>query len=396
MDDRLQILVIDDNSTSIHLLNDVLSRIDGVDAPDTAKTIRMARVKLRQKPVDILLLNIDMPGEDSLGFLQDTKTSYPNVEIIALGEPASDDAKRGVKALETGALEYITKLCADAGENAVRDFRLRLITLMGMVRNRKNRRAAQSDTPIEIPDTNMPLHVAGPSQPGQTREAGTAGTSVFHRLRTIEKECMLSGQIEVVAIAASTGGPNALLQIISQLPSTLNVPILLVQHMPPSLTGSLAASFNTKSSLLVREAVDGEPVLPNVVYLAPGGRHMLVHTENPVVGSNGLPHIGLTDDPPENSVRPAADVLFRSIARVYRGNILAVVMTGMGNDGKQGVAAMKQKKCYCLTQSEDTCVVYGMPRAVDEADLSDEKVPLDQLARRIVNIVKGTQETGKL
>ncbi len=393
MDDRLQILIVDGNSTSIHLLNDVLSRIDGVDAPDTAKTIKMAQVKLRQKPVDILLLNIDMPGQDSLGFLQDTKTSYPHVEIIALGEPAAHDAKRGVKALEMGALEYITKLCADAGENAVRDFRLRLITLMGLVRNRKNVRAAQSDTPIEIPDANMPRHVAGLSQPDQTREAGS---SVLHRLRAIEKKCMLSGQIDVVAIAASTGGPNALLQIISQLPSTLNVPILLVQHMPPSLTGSLAASFNTKSSLLVREAVDGEPVLPNVVYLAPGGRHMLVHTENSAVDSNGQPHIGLTDDPPENSVRPAADVLFRSITRVYSGNILAVVMTGMGNDGKQGVAAMKEKKCYCLTQSEETCVVYGMPRAVDEAGLSDEKVPLDQLARRIVEIVKGTQVTGDL
>jgi len=192
------------------------------------------------------------------------------------------------------------------------------------------------------------------------------------------------GRIDVVGIGVSTGGPNALAELIPRLPADLPVPILLVQHMPPVFTASLAEHLDQKSGLSVREARDGEQVLPGRVYIAPGGRHMVVRrlpdAEHPIVGLN--------ENPPENSCRPSVDVLFRSMAAQYDGNMLAVVMTGMGNDGCEGVRAMKRRGCLCLTQSEASCIVYGMPLSVDEAGLSDEQVPLDRLADRIVHLVR--------
>ena len=137
----------------------------------------------------------------------------------------------------------------------------------------------------------------------------------------------------------------------------------------------------------MREARDGEPVLPGCVYIAPGGKHMVVR-RLPDRGRSSSPIIGLNENPPENSCRPSVDVLFRSLAAQYEGNMLAVVMTGMGNDGCEGVRAMKRRGCLCLTQSEATCIVYGMPLAVDEAGLSDEQVALDRLAERIAHLVR--------
>jgi two-component system chemotaxis response regulator CheB len=175
--------------------------------------------------------------------------------------------------------------------------------------------------------------------------------------------------------------------MIPRLPADLPVPVLLVQHMPPLFTSSLAEQLNQRAALKVREARDGELILPGTVYIAPGGKHMVVRRR---VDSEGhsVPIVGLNENPPENSCRPSVDVLFRSLAAQYEGNMLAVIMTGMGSDGCEGVRVMKRRGCYCLTQSEASCVVYGMPLAVDEAGLSDERVPLAQLAHRITTLVR--------
>jgi two-component system chemotaxis response regulator CheB len=157
--------------------------------------------------------------------------------------------------------------------------------------------------------------------------------------------------------------------------------------MPAALTASLAESLDGKSALRVREAVDGEEVLPDTVYLAPGGRHMIISQKKAGPAVPASRKIRLTDDPPVNSCRPSADVLFRSLPGAYDGGIMAVIMTGMGNDGREGVRFMKRQACYCLTQTEDSCIVYGMPRAVDDAGLSDERVPLDLMADRIVDLL---------
>ena len=176
--------------------------------------------------------------------------------------------------------------------------------------------------------------------------------------------------------------------MIPRLPGDLGVPVLVVQHLTPEFTGALADSLNRVSALTVSQARAGQPLRAGRVYVAPGDRHMVLLAPRPMPYGDAAPVIALNTRPPVHGCRPAADVLFKSLAPICGRNTLAVVMTGMGIDGREGVRAIKEQGGYCLTQTEETCVVYGMPRAVDLAGLSDERVPLDRLAQRITALVR--------
>jgi two-component system chemotaxis response regulator CheB len=189
---------------------------------------------------------------------------------------------------------------------------------------------------------------------------------------------------EIVAIGISTGGPNALAKMLPMLPKDIGVPILIVQHMPPMFTQSLANSLSNKCAVAVREARQGEPILSNTVYIAPGGKQMKI-----VAGADGKSRvIKITDDPPENSCKPSVDYLFRSVAHHYVGRATGVIMTGMGSDGTDGLKLMKQNGATIIAQNESTCVVYGMPREAAETGLADAVLPLHQIADMIVKTVR--------
>jgi two-component system chemotaxis response regulator CheB len=168
------------------------------------------------------------------------------------------------------------------------------------------------------------------------------------------------------------------------LPGDLGVPIVIVQHMPPVFTKSLANSLNAKCSLMVKEAQDGEPIQANVAYIAPGGKQMKLVASTD--GTNRL--IKITNDPPENSCKPSADYLFRSVADYFVGRTTAVIMTGMGSDGTKGLQILKQKGAFIIGQNEESCVVYGMPKAPAELGLTDVVAPLDRIAGEIIKSVK--------
>jgi two-component system chemotaxis response regulator CheB len=192
------------------------------------------------------------------------------------------------------------------------------------------------------------------------------------------------GKSEIVTIGISTGGPNALARMMPMLPGDLGVPIVIVQHMPPVFTKSLANSLNAKCALTVKEAQDGEPLQANVAYIAPGGKQMKLVASTD--GTNRL--IRITNDPPENSCRPSADYLFRSVADYYVGRTTAVIMTGMGSDGTKGLQVLKQKGALIIGQDEESCVVYGMPKAPADLGLTDVVAPLDKIAAEVVKSVK--------
>src|SRR5699024_2359202 len=176
----------------------------------------------------------------------------------------------------------------------------------------------------------------------------------------------------------------ALEKILKHLPSDIGVPILIVQHMPPTFTKMLAQTLNEKNEISICEGIDGDKIEPNRVVLAQGGIHMTVKTEGRTKRV-----IDLDDSPPRHGVKPSADVLFDSVSRSYKGsNVLAVVLTGMGRDGTEGVRELKDNcNCYCITQSKKSCVVYGMPKSVYEAGLSDEAIHINDIAERILDIV---------
>lgn len=189
---------------------------------------------------------------------------------------------------------------------------------------------------------------------------------------------------EIVTIGISTGGPNALNQMLPKLPGNLNVPVLIVQHMPPVFTKSLAASLDKKCALKVKEAVDKEPLQPNTVYIAPGGKQMKL-----VAAADGQQRlIKITNDPPENSCKPSVDYLFRSIGDYYVGRTTAVIMTGMGSDGTLGLEVLKAKGAFVIAQDEASCVVYGMPKAPAELGYVDVVAPLNKIADEIVKTLK--------
>jgi len=299
---------------------------------------------------NVIIADAEIPGVDLLELVKEIMRENANALILVAARPSPPNEKLCLDALARGAAAYMIKPINDSyGENLelIRREIAAIIEGLGDDRNNKKDKAVPAPTPT--PETVR---------------------------KTIERS---SFHPEIALIAASTGGPAALEAIVSKLKGGFPVPVLIVQHMPPLFTESLANHLNMKSKLKVKVAESGEAVTVGTVYIAPGGMHMKLDRKN---------RIYLDDSPPVNGVRPAADALFESVAEEFPGaEVLTVVLTGMGLDGQAGLTQLKEKKkCYCLAQSEKTCVVYGMPRAVIEVGLADKVLDLDKIAREMEKI----------
>jgi two-component system chemotaxis response regulator CheB len=376
MDDHsLRVLIVDDTVVYRRILSDVVEGMSDVTLVGTAPHGRLALAKLEQTPADLVLLDVEMPEMNGLDTLREIRRRHPATSVVMISGANLSSAETTMRCLELGALDFLRKPEGADAEASRAELKEKLRPLVRHVQTRINLRQGTGDqpgpAPVPAPRAHPePSHAAGLPAPRPARLAP------------------VPARIDVVAIGVSTGGPNALAEVLPRLPADFPVPVLLVQHMPPVFTASLAEHLDHKSKVPVREARDGEPVLPGRVFIAPGGKHMVVRRVPDGEDGGSALIIGLNENPPENSCRPSVDVLFRSLAAQYDGNMLAVVMTGMGNDGCEGVRAMKRRGCLCLTQSEATCIVYGMPLSVDEAGLSDEQLPLDRLADRITHLVR--------
>jgi two-component system chemotaxis response regulator CheB len=367
----LRVMVVDDTVTYRRILTEVLQDLGEVEVVATAPHGRIALARLDQEPLDLVLLDLEMPEMDGLETLGLIRKRHPDTFVIMISGQNARAAEATITALERGALDFIRKPEGLDPEKSRSELREALRPLLRMIRTRQSLRGNRALSPAPAPQP-VPLPPLQPSRQG-----------------------VLPTRFDVVGIGVSTGGPNALGEVIPLLPERFPVPILIVQHMPPGFTASLADHLDKRSALRVKEASEGEALLPGSVYIAPGGKHLVVRRKPGLGGAGDSLIVGLTEAPPENSCRPSADVLFRSLAAQYDSNMLAVVMTGMGSDGCEGVRAMKRRGCHCLTQSADSCVVYGMPLAVDEAGLSDERVPLALLAHRIARLVARGGEHGR-
>lgn len=354
---NLNVLVVDDTIVYRKILSEVLESLEGVQLLGTASQGRLALARMEQTPADLVLLDVEMPEMDGLETLGHLRKRWPETDVVMVSGTNMSSAEITVQALEQGALDFIRKPEGSDPEASRQELRDKLRPLIRHIGTRRNMRA-----PV-APKAALPPPLPSP---------------------TLSRPML--GRIEVVGIGVSTGGPNALAEVIPLLPADFPVPILVVQHMPPTFTASLAEHLDRRSHLRVCEAREGEPIQTGNVYIAPGGKHMVVRRHETGNGRQRI--IGLNENPPENSCRPSVDVLFRSMAAQYDGGIAALVMTGMGNDGCEGVRTLKRRGCHCLTQSAETCVVYGMPMAVDEAGLSDEQIPLHFLAQRLVRLVR--------
>jgi two-component system chemotaxis response regulator CheB len=370
---KLKVLIVDDTVVYRRILADVVESFEDTQLVGTAPHGRLALAKLETEAADLVLLDVEMPEMSGLETLRHIRKLYPETEVIMISGTNSAAAAYTMEALAQGALEFVRKPEGADAEASRTELKELLRPLLRHVRTRKNLRGHPGPAPAESrgPAPRPPAPAPAPAPAAHPHRAHPRPT-----------------RFDVIGIGVSTGGPNALAEVIPLLPADLRVPVLLVQHMPPMFTASLAEHLAKRSKVRVAEAQEGEPVLPGHVYVAPGGKHMVLRRA--AEGARTPFIIGLNENPPENSCRPSVDVLFRSMAAQFEGNMLAVIMTGMGSDGCEGVKAMKRKGCHCLTQTEDTCVVYGMPMAVDEAGLSDERVPLPRLAARIAHLVQSS------
>ena len=358
----LRVLVVDDTVVYRKILSEVLESLGDVEVVGTAPHGRLALARLDQIPVDLVLLDVEMPEMDGLATLAEIQKRKDPPAVVMISGQTTRSAQSTIHALENGALDFVRKPDGGDADTSRRELTDKLRPLVRHVRTRRNLRQVLREEPR--PKAPVLLPVPGPvAVPRPAPQAPPTGFAA-------------------VAIGISTGGPNALGEMIPHLPADLPVPILLVQHMPPGFTASLAEHLDKRSRIRVKEGEEGEAVAAGTVYIAPGGKHMVLRR----LPDGGL-IVGINDQPPVNSCKPSVDVLFRSVAAQVEGPVLAVVMTGMGNDGCEGVRTLKRQSCYCISQSEKSCVVYGMPLAVDEAGLSDEQVPLELMAQRVVQLV---------
>lgn len=370
---RLRLLIVDDTVVYRKIVSDVLSDSPYVEVVGTAHNGKAAIAKIASLKPDLLTLDIEMPEMNGLEVLEYIKEKELDVGAVMLSTLTHEGGEMTMKALELGAFDFILK--PQDGNMAENTEALKK-TIVPILKAFTRRNEVKHLLKGRIASKTVNRENKNLSKSDQ----------IVQRMNEITGR--LKQKSEIVAIGISTGGPKALSQMMPSLPSNLGVPILIVQHMPPMFTMSLAKSLDTKCTLEVREAKDGEPVLSNVVFIAPGGRQMKV-----IAGADGKSRvIKITDDPPENNCKPSVDYLFRSVANHYVGRATGVIMTGMGSDGFLGVELMKKSGSTIIAQNNETSVVYGMPKGPIDAGMVDIIAPLDSIASEICLTVKRTVE----
>lgn len=369
---NLRVLVVDDTIVYRKAVSDIIEEIPGVELVGVAHNGKIAIAKIKMLKPDILTLDIEMPQMNGIEVLIELKKNYPDVGAIMLSTLTNEGSHMTMKALDLGAFDFILKPQSTNQIEGKKEIRAALEPILKAFQHSKNRGGRIGKKPGATGFTTTSSRSTRPAAP--VRPLRTLGAG----------RVTARGKSEIVTIGISTGGPNALNQMMPKLPGDLGVPILIVQHMPPVFTKSLAASLDKKCALTVKEAENGENILPNVAYIAPGGKQMKL-----VAGTDGQQRrIKITDDPPENSCKPSVDYLFRSVGDYYVGRTTAVIMTGMGSDGTKGLEILKNKSAYAIGQDESSCIVYGMPKAPAELGYLDTIVPLHKIADEIINSVK--------
>ena len=386
MNNGLKIIIAVDDPIARKMLSTMIAENKDVKETLSAANSKIALARLKQDDFDLMLLDIGRP--DCLETIKTIYRNYPNTSVIVVSNSLVDAGKMIIEALEYGAIDVLPRIDQNTPEAVLQDTMSRLKILLKIS---FGRRSIQKTKALIKGGLEQEFKLADPVPSASTIFSQNLVEKVKHTTSLAKFQPHPAGlRIEVVVIGVSTGGPNALAKVIPNLPANFNIPVLIVQHMPEFLTQHLAVNLDQKSILKVKEAVNGEELKPGNVYLAPGGKHMVVMQSKKSDKSQPQKVILLNNDPPENSCRPSVDVLLMSIAASYNGNVLVVIMTGMGSDGMKGIKALKEKGGYCLSQTKDTCAVYGMPRSVDEAGLSDEKIPLENMAERIIALTQKT------
>lgn len=350
-----KILVVDDSALMRRVLCDIINSDERFQVVDKATNGLEAFDLLSRKNYDAVVLDVNMPKMNGLQLLDELRKFKISARVMMASTDTKEGAKTTLDALELGALDFIHKP-DNAVDCRVASFKQELLRILEVVANSK-----------------PPVF--------ESKERIQEVRATTHKMvDIIRKRAVPVGGRKLVAIASSTGGPKALQSVIPRLPAQLNAPVLIVQHMPKGFTASLAERLNTLSEITVKEAAEGDELQKGVVYLAMGGQHMNVKTS-----AAGKYTIHYSDEPNREGVKPCANYMYESLMTSRFDEIVCVVMTGMGADGTVGIKNLEtKKKVHVIAQDQNTCTVYGMPKSVVNGGLSDQVVPLDQIAQEII------------
>ncbi|QOX79910.1 chemotaxis response regulator protein-glutamate methylesterase [Trichlorobacter lovleyi] len=350
MGSKIKVLIIDDSAVIRTVLTEILNGAGDIEVIGTAPDPLFAKNKLTSLQPDVITLDVEMPRMDGLTFLEELMHTNP-VPVLMVSSLTQRACDTTLRALELGAIDYVTKPSIEITQG-VEALAHEIIAKVRIAAKARVRFAARG---------SLPATAAAPATP----KASALDTS---RMATTDK---------LIAIGASTGGTQAITEVITQLPASIPG-IVVVQHMPPVFTKSYAERLNTMSRVNVKEAEHGDRILRGTAFIAPGGRHMSIRRDG------AMYYLELSDGPPVNYVKPAVDVLFRSVARFAGRNAVGVILTGMGEDGARGLKEMREHGALTLAQDEASCIVFGMPKRAIEMDAVDRVLPLSQIPRHIL------------
>ena len=349
------ILVVDDSALVRRVLCDIINSDTRFHVQDRATNGEEALALLQQKTYDAVILDVNMPKMNGLELLKELRNRKISARVVMASTDTKEGAKTTLDALSLGAIDFLHKpeYATDCKNGT---FDRRMLEILGTVCESK------------------------PSDFEEKPEAAAERDAIREKIVELaRKSSRLMKDRTVVAIASSTGGPKALQEVIPKLPKEIKAPIVLVQHMPAGFTQSLAERLDSMSQVKVTEAVDGEILENGHVYIAKGGAHMNIDSEA------GRFKIRYSNEPQREGVKPCANYMYESLGTGMADKVVCVVLTGMGADGTVGIANLKQtKKTFVIAQDEDSSTVYGMPRSVKVKGLTDEVVPLNQVAQEII------------
>jgi two-component system chemotaxis response regulator CheB len=376
MADEIQVLVVDDSALMRNLIGRMIDDTPGLAVADKAMNGLFALNKIPRVNPDIIILDLEMPEMNGIEFLKERKKQGITIPVVILSSIASKGAQITMEALSLGASDFIQKPSGSISEDihVVKD------TLVGMIfgyggayrKSQGKKVLAPSEYTPKVPSektSEIAIHFKLTAAPPVTPSPPPP------QLRK-------PGKTEIIAIGISTGGPDALRVVFSKLDSDLQVPIVVVQHMPAGFTNEFAKSLDRICPLDVKEAEDGDAIQPGRILIAQGNKHLEVERKGLSVAAR------LSDNPLVSGHRPSADVLFASVAMAYQNHALGVIMTGMGKDGAQHIGTIYKEGGMTLGQDEKSAVVYGMPRVAYEMGHVMEQVSLDNMARRICDVAK--------
>ncbi len=346
----IKVLIVDDSAFMRNTLSGMISADPGISVVGTARNGLEAVEKVSALKPDVVTMDVEMPVMNGIEALKHIMARHP-VPVLMVSSLTTEDAKVTLDALDLGAVDFVSKNLSDLSINIVKIKGILIEKIKAVARNGRvsGRRPPVPSKPLVMP---------------------RRGIETVHR------------KIGVVAIGTSTGGPRALQHILGRIPKDFPVPILIAQHMPAAFTGPFAERLNQLSAIEVKEAEHGEPVRKGVAFIAPGIGHMGV-TRRKLTETL----ITISEDNGTYIYKPSVDMLMLSVVEYYSGQVLGVILTGLGSDGSKGMKEIKNKGGMTIAESRETCVVYGMPRAVVEAGIADKIAPLDEIAGEIINSV---------